>query len=118
MKSDCGAKSPTSIQKIGRAFEEVKIGLGASPGADWKNGYYQAANRIATLHFLQREGIPARMLFIYFLGDHHSGMECPGTEEDWKPAIAAQWEHLGLPPSHRLADRIHGLFLPISEPLP
>lgn len=32
-------------------------------------GYYQAANRMATLYFVQREQIPARLLFIYFLGD-------------------------------------------------
>ena len=116
MKSSCGA-GPESTQKIKRAFESVKQGLGANPDADWLNGYYQAANRIATLHFLQREGIPARLLFVYFLGDRFPspGKECPGSEKEWTPAIEAQLLHLGLGPHHHLADRIHKLFLPVAS---
>jgi len=118
MKSDCGAKNSGGLRKIQRALDEVKPSLGASPEADWMRGYYQAANRIATLYFLQRECVPARLLFVYFLGDCFPGRECPGTEEEWKPAITVQWAHLGLATDHCLADRVHGLFLPISKPLP
>ena len=115
MKTYCKAESPKSILKIETAFEGVKQSLGTSTGADWMNGYYQAANRIATLHFLQQEGIPARLLFVYFLGDRHLGRECPTTKEDWIPALEAQRIHLGLGADHYLADPIHELFLPIDS---
>ena len=118
MESNCCAKRPESIRKIGRSFDEVKRCLGARPEADWMRGYYQAANRIATLYFLHRERVPARLLFVYFLGDRFQGRECPRTMEEWAPAIRVQWAHLGLGPDHCLANLVHGLFLPISEPLP
>ena len=114
MRSDCHATCPNSIRKIERAFEATQENLGASPGADWMHDYYQAANRMATLYFVQRAQIPARLLFVYFLGDRVPGKECPRTENEWKPAIDAQWKHLGLAADHSLADRTHKLFLPIS----
>ena len=117
METSCGA-GLASTRKIELAFNEVKGSLGASPEADWIRGYYQAANRIAALYFVQREHVPARLLFVYFLGDRVPGRECPRTAVEWKPAITAQWEHLGLALGHCLANRVHGLFLPISEPLP
>lgn len=118
MKSDCGAKPSGGLPKIQRSFKKVKTYLGARLEADWEHRYYQAANRIATLHFLQREQIPTRLLFVYFLGDRVPGKECPRTEEVWKSAISAQWKHLGIAHNHPLANRVHALFLPISIPLP
>ena len=116
MKTDCKAKkNGQGIRKIERAFQRAKHCLQANPDADWMNGYYQAANRVATLYFLQREGIPARLLFVYFLGDRNDGRECPDTEEEWRLALEAQRMHLGLGPGHYLADRIHELFLPIDS---
>ena len=114
MESDCGA-GPVSIQKIKRAFESVKRGLDANPDADWTKVYYQAANRIATLFFLEQEGIRTRLLFVYFCGDRFPGKECPASEQEWKPAIEAQRLHLGLEAEHQLSDRIHELFLPVSS---
>ncbi len=117
LKSSCGAKNPNSVQKIDRAMDKAKEFLCADPKADWKHGYYQTANRVATLHFLTEEGIAARLLFVYFLGDNESNSrQCPRTEEEWNPAINAQWEHLGTT-STALPDRIHKLFLPVAEPL-
>ena len=118
LKSNCGAKSPSSVQKIDRALDKAKQFLGTDPKADWKNGYYQTANRVATLNFLTEEGIAARLLFVYFLGDNESNSrQCPRTEEEWNPAINAQWKDLGAS-SDGLPDRIHKLFLPVAEFLP
>lgn len=118
MRSDCGAKPSGGLPKIQRSFKKVKTYLGARPEADWEHRYYQAANRIATLHFLRREHVPARLVFVYFLGDRVPGKECPRTADGWKDSINDQWEHLGLAHNHPLANHVHGLFLPISEPLP
>ena len=115
MKSDCHATSTNSIRKIEQAFKETKESLSAALGADWFNHYYQAANRMAALYFVQREQILGRLLFIYFCGDQVPGKECPRTADEWKPAIDEQWGHLGLAADHRLADRTHELFLPISS---
>lgn len=118
LKSSCGAKNPNSVQKIDRAMDKAKEFLCADPKADWKHGYYQTANRVATLHFLTEEGIAARLLFVYFLGDNESNSrQCPRTEEEWNPAINAQWKDLGAS-SDGLPDRIHKLFLPVAEFLP
>ncbi len=114
IQSDCGATSPQSIRKISEAFKETKGALGVNLDADWMRPYYQAANRIATLYFLQQEGIPTRLLLLYFLGDHYAGQECPRTEQEWDQAMDAQWTHLGLGLDHFLAERIHKIFLPIA----
>ena len=114
MKSNCGAGTESTL-KIKRAFESVKQVLGANPDADWTKVYYQAANRVATLYFLEQEGIRTRLLFVYFCGDRFPGKECPASEQEWKPAIEAQRLHLGLESEHRLSDRIHELFLPVSS---
>ena len=118
MKSDCGAGCE-SIQKIKRAFDRIKQDLGANPVADWTKVYYQAANRIAPLYFLEQvlgqERIPTRLLFIYFCGDRFPGKKCPASWQEWKPATKAQWLHLGLKSGHQLSDRIHELFLPVSS---
>jgi hypothetical protein len=113
LESDCNAKCPSSIQKIEGAFTETRCSLGVSPTTDWMRRYYQAANRVATLYFLHRENIAARLLFVYFLGDHFPGEVCPMSERDWASAIEAQWTHLGVGADHLLADRIHKLFLPV-----
>ena len=114
MESDCGA-GPASIRKIERAFERVKWDLKANSCADWTKGYYQAANRIATQWFLEQEGVRTRLLFILFCGDRFPGKDCPVSEQEWEPAIEAQRLHLGLESKHRLSDRIHELFLPVSS---
>ena len=114
MKSNCGAGTE-STQMIRRAFESVKQVLGADPDADWTRVYYQAANRIATLSFLEQEGIRTRLLFVYFCGDRFPGKECPASEQGWKRAIEVQRRHLGLESKHQLSDRIHELLLPVSS---
>ena len=118
MTTNCGATSATSIEKITSAFDEVKRNLGARPDSDWFHKYYQAFNRMATLYFLQRDDVPAHLIFLDFLGDRVPGKQCPHTPNGWKPAINNQWAHLGLTHNHLLADRVHSLFLPISIPLP
>ena len=79
MKSNCGASPNGGLPKIQRAFDEVKTSVGSNQQADWTRGYYQGANRIAALYFLQKEKVPNRLLFVYFLGDSFPGKECPRT---------------------------------------
>ena len=64
-----------------------------------------ASNRIAAHHILQREQAPARLLFLYFLGDQSPNKDCPLDEDGWKPFIVEQRTHLGLELGHSLSDR-------------
>ena len=112
MKSSCMAEG--GLAKISAAFTEVKSALGVAPDREWLNPYYQYCNRVAALYFLHKNTIPARLLFIYFCGDKGDARRtCPETESDWKPALAEQAAHVGLPQRHLLAERVHALYLPI-----
>jgi hypothetical protein len=109
LESTCGARG--GLDQIKRALAATKAALGVLPEADWLTRYYQYANRVVALHFLSQNGIPARLLFIYFLGDGFPGRICPADESAWQPALNTQANHIGLPRGHQLESRIHSLFL-------
>lgn len=114
MKSECKAKVRGGRPQIEKAFEDTKKRLGVPEDRDWMKSYYQFSNRIAVLHFLNENGIPARLLNVYFTGDK-SGRprSCPRTRAEWEPWLEARHQHLGLPRKHKLSDRIHDLFLDV-----
>lgn len=113
--SNCGATSPTNCPKIEHALAETKQALDVPEDHDWLHRYYQFCNRVAALYFLNKHGVPAHLLYIYFLGDRGDPRRtCPGDEESWQAALRAQEEHIGLPARHRLEARIHKLFLPVA----
>jgi len=115
IQSSCGAKTSGGRPLIERALAETKAALGVPAERDWLSGYYQYCNRVAVLQFLTRQGVPARLLFLYFTGDRFpdGAADCPADAKGWKPALAAQAAHVGLPEGHPLSDRIHTLFLPV-----
>lgn len=113
LTSHCGAKPHGGRPKIEAFLDDAKQALGVPSGHDWLTGHYQLANRIAHLHFLQANGVPARLLLLYFTGDERKGWNCPKVEQEWQPALQKAKAQLGLPPSHGLANRIHELFLPV-----
>ena len=78
--------------------------------------YYQFCRQIAALYFLNEHNVPARLLYIYFVGDHSAeGRSCPSSEADWQESLQAQDEHVGLPQGHKLEGRIHKLFLSVAQ---
>ncbi len=114
IRSSCTAKPKGGLRKIRKAMDQTKRVLGVPKDRDWLNRYYQFCNRVAVLQFLASQGVPARLLFIYFTGDKgNERRSCPKNEMEWKPALAAQDAHVGLPAGNPLADRIHKLFLPV-----
>lgn len=88
----------------------------AMPVADWLDGhYYQYANRLASLHFLNNiAGVPARLLRVYFLGDSMANCECPEREEGWTEAIGLIRPALGLSGQSELEGRVHKLFIDVN----
>jgi hypothetical protein len=113
IRSDCGAKAAGGLDQIRSALDATKAALGVEPTNDWLRGYYQFCNRLAVLQFLNSRSIPAHLLMIYFTGDQNEGRMCPGDASGWSAALAAQQEHVGLPSSHRLSNRLHKVFLPV-----
>lgn len=94
LSSPSGA-SPESAARIRGSLEEVSMAIGASPGTDWSRRFYQYANRLAHAHFLnERNGVPARLVFLYFIGD--ADVSGPESRREWEAAIAVLHEALGI----------------------
>lgn len=94
MDSNCHA-SGAARALIQQSLSQAKIACGADPDADWFTGYYQLANRLAHLHFLRRNQVPAWLGLVYFLNDHD--LSGPQTSGGWHHDLAVVSEHLGLP---------------------
>lgn len=111
--------SPKSFQQIIEALGEVKRHLRVPQETVWHQKYYQYANRIAVVYFLNVVAkIPAHLIFLYFTGDAFpDGRTCPHNEQDWRLLIDNCHAALKLPSAHPLSDRIHEVFLPVHERL-
>ena len=117
VKSHCGATSPQSKAQIVRALAEVRESLGATgqPLAHWLKPYYQFANRLAVLYFLEREGITAHLVNLYFYGERERrGWQCPQRPSEWEGVIREQRAWLGIPHDEGLMARVHHVFLPVN----
>lgn len=113
--SVCGAKGQGK-KTIEKALAKVKRFLGVHRDFHWLGTYYQYANRLACLYFLNvRANVPARLVLVYFLNDKFpDGRFCPPTEAAWRDLIRAAHLTLGLKEDHPLKDRVHEIFLPAS----
>ena len=120
IKSDSGAGA-ASREKILNAFRDVQQDLGIQPQNDWLKPYYQHANRIAILWFLNNQNkvpsarksdraIPTRLINVYFTGEVHQGWQCPQTEDEWKSVIKERDLHLGLE-SPNVDLPVHSIFV-------
>lgn len=114
LKSSCGAKANGGRPLIKRFLDDAKQALGVPVSHDWLTDHYQYANRVANLHFLQANGVSARLLMICFTGDRRPGWSCPVNQQAWQPALQKAKAHLGLSSGHGLANRIHELYLPVA----
>jgi hypothetical protein len=103
-------------KKILAALGKTKKQLGVHRDYPWEGTYYQYANRLACLYFLNFVvGVPARLVFVYFIGDcFPDGRRCPASEDDWKPLVHACHLTLGLPEKHALSERVHQVFIPVA----
>lgn len=119
LKSECGAEKPESKRQIEAALTKT-IQAVCKPGVPvehWLAPYYQMANRLAALHFLNdvcRPVVPARLLYIYFYGDTREDADCPQNVAGWVDALDEMTNWLGLDSSRPLFERVYRLFLPVS----
>lgn len=81
----------------------------------WLNKYYQYANRLAVLHFLDKQEISASLLFIYFIGDDNKFGNCPTSKDVWQQQVKDIHEYLNLNDESLLMNNIKHLYLPVTE---
>lgn len=114
-KSDCGARSKDSIKKIEYAFLEVQSSLKINPKNSWMKKYYQKANRLAFLHFLEENKIECKLLDILFTGDDNkqAGRKGVASIEEWNEQKVEELEHLGLKNSYWIQNHYYQLVLSI-----
>jgi len=103
--------SGRSLKKIEHSLAIVKKIIGVKPETDWVGDYYQYANRIAHLYFLNIiEQVPTWMVFLYFVGDIEQ--RGPSNVAEWTTALDEMETKLGLPKHHLLDQRIISVFAP------
>lgn len=112
----CDRAGPDSRSRIEASLNEVAQDLNAGPGhASWSEFFYQIANRIAHLHFLRSNGVPAWLVFVNFLGDKEMGG--PTTPEAWETAYQVVFHVMGLRKDHRFARFIVHVYPDVGEVL-
>jgi len=116
------AKEVGGRPMIRAAFTETLAALGydadhaTALAEKWLTGFYQQANRLATLHFLNKQRIPARLIFLYFCGDQHpDGKDCPVNAEAWTAIVKKIHNDLGLSGDSLLEQRVHEIFVQLDQ---
>lgn len=113
-KTGTGAISQHSIHMIRCAFDATRAALTALGTVDdWLGGYYQYANRLATLYFLNHGGTPARLFLIYFCDDTYHKGNCPADASGWRSTLDDVHRSLGLSRTSDLENRVHEIFVPV-----
>jgi hypothetical protein len=112
--SPCNSRSEKNRKLIVERLDQTKKLLGVHRYFHWEGTYYQYANRLAFLNFLQSVGVGAHLVLIYFYGDRFpDGTACPESEEPWNELIRACHLTLGLRDDHSFANKVHNVFLPV-----
>ena len=104
-----------SKNKIREAFSETQTNLGITGKQDWTRKYYQLANRIAVLYFLNEIAkIPSFLITIFFINDRNrSKNPCPKSDRNWFPAINEEYEYLGISHNKWIERHIKKVFIDV-----
>ncbi len=108
----CGAQGK-GLQRIKASLAIVKRFLAVNKDCDWLGRYYQYANRLAHLYWLNAEGVPVWMVFLHFIGDLEQ--DGSSTDIEWRHKLSEMKLEMGLPKHHVLSDRIIELFEPVPQ---
>ncbi len=112
--SNCGAKEHGGLPLIRSALRETQVAAGVAGEPDWTQPHYQYPNRLALLHFLHRQGVAARLVFLYFTGDKGNERRvCPRSREEWAGTLECMKRTLGLNGQSELEKHVHEVFLDV-----
>lgn len=113
MCSPPSAAGETSMAKIAKSLAEASAGFGASPAVPWGPYFYQLANRLAHLWFLQSKGIDAKLVLVNFVGDVEQGG--PSSPAEWEAAYNVANHVLGLPKRGELSNAVAHVYLNVAD---
>jgi len=112
--SSCAAKDEESIQKIDESFLKTKQFFGAPIEVDWKKRFYQYANRLAYLYWMDElNEIPTYLINVYFVND--KAQNGPKDISEWKGALTLLYSYFGLKKNNKLQEHILDIFLDVNE---
>jgi len=111
--SFCGAKDKNSLNTISESLAETQRWLTCRyPNIDWKNGFYQYANRLAHLYFLREQNHKeAYLIFLYFVDDP---THISTSREAWNSTLKLQRKLMGLS-TKSLTGKVIDLFINTNE---
>ncbi len=104
--------SEDSKQQIMDAFAIVGKSLGIGSTKNWTEIYYQLANRIAALWFLNKHCVAAALVNIYFLNDlGNSSRRCPSDISFWEEEIKKEYKYLGIFNNSFIKENVFSCFI-------
>ena len=105
-----------SFRKIQAALNRTKKQLGVHRFFDWTASYYQFANRLAAVAFLNRHNVPTQLVEVFFTGDcFPDGTPCPQSESEWRLLLRARQLTLGID-SNSTEQQVLDVFLTAYRP--
>jgi len=92
--SGAGHKSRAIIEN---AFNETKEFFGIKTKNDWLDNYYQLANRLAFIYFMQKNNIDVSLLNIYFINGWLNDKEKNvSSQKIWEEKIKEEYNYMGV----------------------
>jgi hypothetical protein len=110
--SSLKATNPHSKKKIEKSLSWARKQFGSKTDFDWSKTFYQYANRLAHVKFLQQNHVSAYFVSVYFLND--SEMNGPKTVDEWRGALRLLHRCLGLE-EHVLNKLVVELFIDVNR---
>jgi hypothetical protein len=106
--SDCKA-SKSSKEMILRSMTQVQNDKNIKTKNDWLKKYYQKANRLLFIHFLEKNDIKSSLLYIYFVNGYlDKGIK---SKADWKEVIKEEDKYLGIQNNKWVKGKVHNIFI-------
>lgn len=106
--SKAGIKSRKLIQD---KFDDLGTDKGINTSG-WLKKFYQKANRLLFLYFLQKQCIKAKLVFIYFLNgyevDNNKNIR---TKDEWEKVIDQQDKYLNISDNNWVKDNVFNVFI-------
>ncbi|MFH1051420.1 MAG: hypothetical protein V1779_10895 [bacterium] len=110
----CSAESQKSIKLINKSIDKVKNYLNVRKEVNWTGKFYQYANRIAHLYYLQvLNDIPTYLVNIYFYNDDTIEYS-PKSKEEWETAILIVKSFLEIR-NHKLSEFMVDVFVDVKN---
>lgn len=93
--SDIGAKDESSLSQIKNTLNCYRDRAGLKE-TDWTKRYYQCANRLAFLFYLQEHHIDASLLFLLFANDPYWNSRDKMNVLHWENSIKKEYMYFGI----------------------